>query len=801
MRPTAVIGDPTLDPVDAVNRLGAGEGAAFCLEGPVSAAVLRRWEVAATGGVAHVAIVAPVARGVPFGALIRALGPLLGGRADDDPLFTGAGHRVRALVTGTPLPIQGDRLAPLTHAWAWICSDLARAQPLMLLAPHAERLDRATFGALAAIARRCRDAPLALVAGVADGPRAEELRVALEVAGAQRYVVPRDHASSSHPDRAAAASIGGVASADGPAPVGSASEDSGHGALVPTALRLAAATPSGDARLAERFADAAAQADALGAPELAIVLWRRALAERADAPPRHRLLVDLGQALDRAGDGGADELLSEAANAARDDAERGEAVVARAAGMAARGEPAAAVSLLVDARSGCRDSQTRALLDAEYARIGRVVLPERTAALEVAERLLSSERPRSSAERRLFAEMALEAVSGAEPGRRVVVARATAALDGGRLLAEETADGLGWFWSAYALHLAEENRAAFSVLDDAVAEAQQRGSLAGFVQAIALRSGPRFHLGDLREAAADCELALAAGAGAHEAWLPAVRSSLMQLRAAMGDLEGAQRVAAEQELAHAATGPTMLFRYGRAVMEATAGDSDAALAQLSAAGEEMALGVGTNPAMMPWRALTARLLATRDAGDDRARARTLADEELELARRFGARGTIAIAEHAVAWAGEPELRIERLRGAVATHADGERACEQIETLIDLGRELHAAGYPHDARDPLREALHLSHERGAGGLAERARSALVAAGGRPRRPAMRGTAALTPSELRVARIAVDGASNREIAEQLFVTVKTVEWHLHGAYRKLGVAGRRELEAALGRRPGG
>jgi DNA-binding CsgD family transcriptional regulator len=67
--------------------------------------------------------------------------------------------------------------------------------------------------------------------------------------------------------------------------------------------------------------------------------------------------------------------------------------------------------------------------------------------------------------------------------------------------------------------------------------------------------------------------------------------------------------------------------------------------------------------------------------------------------------------------------------------------------------------------------------------------------RGRRPAERGAAALTPSERRIAERAAAGASNPEIAQELFVTVKTVEMHLSNAYRKLGIAGRRDLPRAL------
>jgi len=76
-----------------------------------------------------------------------------------------------------------------------------------------------------------------------------------------------------------------------------------------------------------------------------------------------------------------------------------------------------------------------------------------------------------------------------------------------------------------------------------------------------------------------------------------------------------------------------------------------------------------------------------------------------------------------------------------------------------------------------------------------------AGARPRREWRTGVEALTPSELRVARLAAEGQTNREIAHTLYVTLKTVEGHLARGYAKLGITGRAELPHALGpKRPG-
>ncbi|MDQ3742544.1 MAG: helix-turn-helix transcriptional regulator, partial [Actinomycetota bacterium] len=82
------------------------------------------------------------------------------------------------------------------------------------------------------------------------------------------------------------------------------------------------------------------------------------------------------------------------------------------------------------------------------------------------------------------------------------------------------------------------------------------------------------------------------------------------------------------------------------------------------------------------------------------------------------------------------------------------------------------------------------------LADAGHAELLAAGARPRRRELSGTQALTPSERRVADLAADGLGNREIAQTLFVTIKTVENHLARAYQKLGIRSRDELPTALG-----
>jgi DNA-binding CsgD family transcriptional regulator len=119
-----------------------------------------------------------------------------------------------------------------------------------------------------------------------------------------------------------------------------------------------------------------------------------------------------------------------------------------------------------------------------------------------------------------------------------------------------------------------------------------------------------------------------------------------------------------------------------------------------------------------------------------------------------------------------------------------------QALGELGAALRRAGSRAAAREPLREARELAALCGARGLEERVLEELVVAGARPQRVALSGLDALTAAERRVAGLAADGLRNREIAEALFVTLKTVEVHLARTYAKLGIRGRSQLRDALG-----
>ncbi len=122
--------------------------------------------------------------------------------------------------------------------------------------------------------------------------------------------------------------------------------------------------------------------------------------------------------------------------------------------------------------------------------------------------------------------------------------------------------------------------------------------------------------------------------------------------------------------------------------------------------------------------------------------------------------------------------------------------EHAKARTELGAALRRANRRSEAREHLRQALELATLCGAASLAAHAETELLATGARPRRVALSGVASLTPSERRVAEMAARGPSNREIAQTLFVTQRTVEVHLTSIYRKLAISSRSQLASAFG-----
>jgi DNA-binding CsgD family transcriptional regulator len=167
-----------------------------------------------------------------------------------------------------------------------------------------------------------------------------------------------------------------------------------------------------------------------------------------------------------------------------------------------------------------------------------------------------------------------------------------------------------------------------------------------------------------------------------------------------------------------------------------------------------------------------------------------------MARRVGPPGVLGLSLRHAAAVLEGEERLPLLEEAVSVLEQSSARLELAHALADLGMELSRMGRRRDARTAQRKAMELAEECGATALAQSARSELQAGPGRRARIELTGPAALTAAESRVCRQAAEGRSNREIAQALFVTEKTVERHLSSAYQKLGVRSRFQLLAAIG-----
>ncbi len=139
--------------------------------------------------------------------------------------------------------------------------------------------------------------------------------------------------------------------------------------------------------------------------------------------------------------------------------------------------------------------------------------------------------------------------------------------------------------------------------------------------------------------------------------------------------------------------------------------------------------------------------------------------------------------------------LAKLREAVELGEAHPPRLETIHALIALGSTLRRANQRAAARPPLERAFDITRRGGASALHELARIELAASGARPRREALSGPESLTASEHRIAELAATGHSNREIATTLFITPKTVEYHLRNCYRKLDIQTRHQLAHAL------
>ena len=333
--------------------------------------------------------------------------------------------------------------------------------------------------------------------------------------------------------------------------------------------------------------------------------------------------------------------------------------------------------------------------------------------------------------------------------------------------------------------------------DATIATATRRGSRLTVAWQLVMRSDASLRLGEIRRAEAEARSALELfEEGSGETAFVWGTAHLLNALVARGALDEADELL-RRGIVGPSPPPTLplgLLLTGRANLHLAQGRPTDALKDARAAGSLMSATI-SNPGCCGWRSSAALALAALDRDRE---ARTIVEDELADARRFGsadAEGTALRTLGLVAGGGEG---LEALRASVGALELAEGRLEHARSVLELGAALRRAGERAEARDVLREALDATARVGASGLADRAHEELVAAGARPRRDRrlLSGRESLTASEDRVAALAAEGLTNREIAQRLFVTIKAVQWHLRNVYRKLDVGSRGELPTALG-----
>jgi DNA-binding CsgD family transcriptional regulator/tetratricopeptide (TPR) repeat protein len=384
---------------------------------------------------------------------------------------------------------------------------------------------------------------------------------------------------------------------------------------------------------------------------------------------------------------------------------------------------------------------------------------------------------------------AIAAVSHALEGDRV---RATAALKRatGRNLAvtagSDLVDRRAWQHVVTTLSMLDEFDAAERLCEDALTAIAGRSRPALTRLALALSSDLALRRGDLREARRLTLLqhdphvaALAPMVGALiDVNEPQAAAVVLSAQGLDGDVPGSARY------------DTVLFQRGR--LRAADGDKTRAVHDLLECGRRLEQRGVFNPAVCPWRSTAALLLA--ELGDHR-QALSLVERELDLARRWGSASTIGVAlRGAGVLTGDAKLLSE----AVDMLRESPARLEYGRALADRGHCLRESGEELAARSVLRMAHDMAMRCGSVTLMERAGRELRLAGGR-RRFALADPALLTERESFVARRAAAGRTNKEIAGELYVTTRSVEFALTSVYRKLGVSGRRGLRDALGSGP--
>jgi len=555
--------------------------------------------------------------------------------------------------------------------------------------------------------------------------------------------------------------------------------------------------PRGDQSVVRALREAARDAARRGDPAAAAAALARAFAEPVRAAGRAVLLEELAAAKLLARDPtavdhlrAALEVAPDAAAHARVSLRLGEALLFANRRREAHDVMAAALAVLGDREPTLVVSLSTLLAQVDWTTAS--LAGAREGEVEGLRDLAEREGPRA---RGLTLTLALRDVLRGRPADEVVSV-VHRGLDGGRFLAAETCESPSVVQAVCALAFVDALEDADRLLDETAADAAARGSPIGHAAVGTWRAYVALRRGRVAAAEAESRTVLE-HLRAHDLPFPAsfATAYLGIALTEQGRLAEADAALASLPLEpFAGTVVEATLREARGLLRRRQGRTDEAVVEFRACGAVCEALLISNPSVYAWRSSLALSLPAERHDE----AVSLLAAELAAARTAAVPRAIAIALRAGELLADAP-RTAALQSVLGVQERCPSTLERATTLLHLGTALCRENRRGEAREALHAALELAHADGATVLADQARRELRAAGSRPRRVTRTGVDALTLQEHRIAGMAAEGRSNPEIAQALFLSRKTVEMHLGHAYRKLGVASRRELPGALQPKP--
>ena len=567
-------------------------------------------------------------------------------------------------------------------------------------------------------------------------------------------------------------------------------EDGASPERVTAHLLMTAAT--GDQRRVETLRSAARVASRRGAPDAAAARLRRALAESPEEQGRAEILTELGtvEVASMQFEAAEEHLQSVLASGAEPMIRAEAASMLGRCAIASGGRSAKAA---VDALGSLAD-QLRSLDPERSLELGAELLMVATAVPLVRSELpaqlerfreLAADHPGFEAVARIHAAHE-QLVRGGSAAAAVEEVQAALAVG----LPAGAATNAG-FLALQVLEGGEQYDQALRVLDVVLESARgeghatRQGLIHGRRAAIALARG------SLQDAQVEAETGLLLVDRQHFALLQLLAVAIV-VQIERGDLEAAAELVQAGEAVGVGEDRLYLdqFLVARGRLRIAAGDVREGVGDLIWCGERLEAYDAPWPA--DWKVFAAPALASLDESQTAAR---LGREQLAIARRVGVPGGLGRSLRSAGLAIGGREGLDLLEEAVSVLEGSSARLELAHALADLGAELNRDGQRREGRDAERRAIELADECGAIALAERARAELHSGPGRRPRAELTGPGALTAAEWRVCRQVAEGHTNREVAQALFVTEKTVERHLSSAYQKLEIRSRFQLPEAI------